>query len=244
MRTSWRAELLKVGTVRGQWVSAALVTMAIPVATFLVVTTGGLGTGQTSTSGAATGSLVGLLAIGVWSATISAGEYAHNTMVTSLTMVPRRPVLYGAKLMATATVAGVGSVLSAIIAFGVVLGARAPGHYGLGNPASLAAVVLAVVTVAMIGVSIGVITRSPSASIVVIVLGLLLPKAASSLLGGLQPWVVGASPGTVVSELIGGASLPASQTFPAGTWAAALTMVGVALVVVVGGAITFSRRDG
>jgi len=244
VRTSWRAELLKVATVRGQWVSAALVIMAIPVATFLVVTTGGLGTGQTSTSGAATGSLVGLLAIGIWSATISAGEYAQGTMVTSLTTVPRRPVLYGAKLMATATVAGVGGVLSAIIAFVVVLGARAPGHYSVGNPASLAAVVLAVVTVAAIGVSVGVITRSPSASIVVMVLGLLLPKAASGLLGGLQPWVVGASPGTVVSELIGGASLPANQTYPAGGWAAALTMVGVGMAVVVGGAMAFSRRDG
>jgi hypothetical protein len=56
--------------------------------------------------------------------------------------------------------------------------------------------------------------------------------------------VVGASPGTVVSELIGGTQLPANQTFPAGSWAATLTMVGVALAVVGAGAITFARRDG
>lgn len=244
MRSAWRAELLKIATVRGQWISAVIVTMAIPVASFLVVVTGGLGSGETSTSGAATGSLAGLLAFGTWSATISAGEYAQGTMVTSLTTVPRRPVLYAAKLTAIAAAAGVGAFASAIIALLVVLGVRAPGTYGLGDTASLVSIVIVVITVAVIGVSVGVITRSPTASIAIVVAALLLPKAASGLLGGLQPWVVGASPGTVVTEIVGGAQLPASQTYPAGTWAAALTMVLVAVAVAGGGALALFRRDG
>jgi ABC-type transport system involved in multi-copper enzyme maturation permease subunit len=188
--------------------------------------------------------LAGLLAFGVWSATIAAGEYAQGTMVTSLMTVPRRSVLYVAKLGATATATAVGAILSACLALLVVLGVRAPGSYGLGNPAALFGVVVALVTVAVIGVSVGLITRSPSASITIVVVALLLPKAASSLLGGLQPWIVGASPGTVVTEIVGGTRIPADQTFPAGTWAAAFTMLGVALVVAVGGAIAFFRRDG
>jgi ABC-2 type transport system permease protein len=240
----WRAEVLKIATVRGQWISVLLATMAIPVVSFLVVSTGGLASGDTSTRGAATGALAGLLAFGVWSATIASGEYAQGTMVTSLTAVPRRSVLYTAKVTAIAAVAGVGALLSATIALLVVLGVRAPGSYGLGDPASLASVALAVIAVVVAGVSVGLITRSPSASIAIVVVALLLPKAAGGLLGGLQPWIVGASPDTVVAEIIGGAHLPASQTFPAGAWAAALSMWGVALAVAAGGALVFFGRDG
>jgi ABC-2 type transport system permease protein len=218
--------------------------MAIPVISFLVVTTGGLSSGQTSSSAAATGSLAGLLAFGAWSATITAGEYAQGTMVTSLTTVPRRPVLYLAKLTAMVTLGGAGAFLSALLALLVVIGVRAPGGYGFGNPVRLLGVVIAVVVVAVVGMSVGVITRSPSASIVVVVVALLLPKAASGLLGGLQPWIVGASPSTVITEMVGGTQIPANQTYPAGTWAAVLTMVGVAMVVVAGGALVFFRRDG
>jgi ABC-type transport system involved in multi-copper enzyme maturation permease subunit len=241
---AWRGELWKIGTVRGQWVSAFLVTMAIPVTSFLVVTTGGLAAGEATTSAAATGSLVGLLAFGAWSAMITAGEYAHGTMVASLTTVPRRTVFYAAKLSAIATAAGAAALLSATVSLLVVIGIRAPGAYPLGNPASLFGVVLVVVVVAVTGVSVAVITRSPSASAAIVVAALLLPKAASGLLGGLQPWVVGASPGTVITEMVGGASVPTNQAFPAGTWAAALTMVGVAAVVVGLGALALFRRDG
>jgi ABC-type transport system involved in multi-copper enzyme maturation permease subunit len=235
---------LKIVTVRGQWISAVIVTMAVPVTTFLVVSTGGLSSGETTTSGAAAGSLAGLLAFGTWSATIAAGEYAQGTMVMSLSTVPRRPVLYAAKLTAIATAAGAGALLSAIFALLVVLGVRAPGTYGLGDPATLVSVVIAVITVAVIGVSVGVITRSPTASIAIVAVVLLLPKAASGLLGGLQPWIVGASPSTVVTEIVGGGQLPASQTYPAGTWAATLTMLLVAAVVAGGGAFALLRRDG
>jgi ABC-2 type transport system permease protein len=244
VRSAWRAELVKIATVRGQWISALIVTVAIPATSFLVVATGGLGSGQTSTSAAATGSMAGLLAFGIWSAMITAGEYSQGTMVTSLATVPRRSLLYLAKLSAIASAVGAGALLSTILALFVVLGVRAPGHYGLGTPAALAGVVLVVVAVAVTGVSVGVITRSPSASLAIVVVALLLPKAASGLLGGLQPWVVGASPGTVITEIVGGAHLPTSQTYPAGTWAAALTMVLVVAVVTGAGALALLRRDG
>jgi len=244
MNAAWRAELFKFATVKGQWISAILATLAIPVISFLVVSTGGLAARQSSTSGAATGALAGLLAFGVWSATIAAGEYAQGTMITSLSMVPRRSTLYAAKLGATSAAAAVAALVSAAVALLVVLGVRAPGAYSLGNPVSLAGVVIAVIAVTVLGVTVGLITRSPSASIVIVVVALLLPKAASGLLGGLQPWIVGASPSTVVTEIVGGTHIPTNQTFPAGTWAAALAMVGVATVVAVGGAVTFFRRDG
>jgi ABC-2 type transport system permease protein len=224
-------------------VSALFAAMAIPVISFLVVATGGIGSSQTSSSGASTGTLAGLLAFGAWSAAIAAGEYAQGTMVTSLTTVPRRLALYSAKVTAIATAAGVAAVISVTLALVIVLGVRPPGTYGLGSVGSLGSVALAVITVAVIGVSIGIITKSPSASIAIVVLALLLPKAASGLLGGLQPWIIGASPDSVVAQVVGG-HLAKNQTFPAGTWAATFTMVAVAAVVAVGGALAFLRRDG
>jgi hypothetical protein len=76
----------------------------------------------------------------------------------------------------------------------------------------------------------------------VVVAAVLLPDAAGGLLGRVQPWVVGTSPGTVISQIVGGAELPTSQIYPAGAWAA--TMVLVAAAVVGTGAIALVRRDG
>lgn len=242
--SAWRAELYKILTVRGQWIGVVLATSAIPLTSLLVVATGGLGAGATATSAAATGSVAGLVAFGAWAATITAGEYATHTMTVSLTTVPRRGMLYGAKLLSTATAAGACALVSTTVAFLIVLAVRPPGHHPLGDVASLLIVPLAVIAVAVVGVAVGVITRSVSAANAIVVAAVLFPKAAGGLLGGLQPWIVGASPGTVITQIVGGSTLPASQTFPAGQWAAALTMPLVASTVAVAAAFAFIRRDG
>jgi len=243
VNAAWRAELTKVATVRGQWIGAALAALSIPLVSLLVVATGGLGSSSTITWGAATGSLAGLLAFGIWSGILAAGEYATQTVVVSLTTVPRRPVLYGAKLAAAATVAGVGTLLSTALSLVIVL-AVTPGHHPFGDPAALFGVVLVAMAVAALGAAVGIATRSPSASIVIMTVALLLPKAAGGLLGWLQPWVVGASPGTVASEIVGGQPLPTSQVYPAGVAAAIGTMLLVALVAATAAAYSFVRRDG
>ena len=244
MRSAWRAELLKLTTVRGLWLSIVLAAVAIPATSLLVVSTGGLGARDTVTSGAAAGSLVGLLAYGAWGATFAAGEYAQHTMVVSLATVPRRRVLYTAKLAATATAAGAGAVVAAVVALLTVFAVTPRGDHAFGNPAALVGVVLAVAAVAVCGAAVGMLTRSPSGSIAIVVLALLLPKAAGGLLGGLQRWVVGASPGTVITQIVGGAQLPNDQAYPGGAWAAAATMVVAAAAVGVAGFVSFSRRDG
>ena len=244
MSAAWRAELVKIATVRELWLCAVLAAVAIPVTSLLVVSTGGLGLGDTVTSGAATGSLIGLLAYGAWGATFAAGEYAQRTMIVSLATVPRRAVLYTAKLAATATAAGLGAVVAVVVALLTVLAVTPRGDHALGNPVALVGVVLAVVTVAVCGAAVGMLTRSPSGSIAIVVLALLLPKAAGGLLGGLQRWVVGASPGTVITQIVGNAQLPAEQAYPHGAGAAAIAMVLAAAAVGVAGFVSFLRRDG
>src|SRR3954468_24000859 len=117
MTLAWRAELLKIATVRGQWLRATLAAPALPAGSLLVAATGGLGARDTVTSGAATGSVAALLAFGIWAATVAAGEYAQQTMIVSLTTVPRRSLLYGAKLAAVGCVATAGGLVSVITAW-------------------------------------------------------------------------------------------------------------------------------
>ncbi len=244
MRDVLRSEVLKVTTVRGLWLGAVLATVAVPLFSLLVVGTDGLGVDDTVTSGAATGTIVGLLAFGAWAATLSAGEYARQTMSVTLATVPHRSVLYGAKLAATAAITGTGALVSALASLGIVRLAATPGEHELGSPAALVALVLAIVAVSVLGTAVGLLTRSTTAAITIVVLAVLLPKAAGGLLGGLEPWVVGASPATVVTQVVGGAQLASDQTYPGGDWPAVLTMLGVATLAALAGAVALHRRDG
>jgi ABC-2 type transport system permease protein len=244
VKPAFHAEVLKITTVRGLWLGAALAAAAVPLFSLLVVGTGGLGADDTATSGAATGTIIGLLAFGAWAATLHAGEYARGTMSVSLATVPRRSVLYGAKLAVTAAATGAGALASAVASLLVVRLATPPGEHELGNPGALVALVLAIVAVSVLGTAVGVLTRSPTASIAIVVLAVLLPKSAAGLLGGLEPWIVGASPATVVTQVVGGAQLASDQTYPPGDWAAVATMLAVAAVVALVGAVALHRRDG
>lgn len=244
MSAAWRGELWKIATVRGQWLGAVLASVTLPLISLLVAATGGLGPHDTATSGAATGSVVALVAFGAWAAALSAGEYAKQTMVVSLATVPRRTHLYAAKLGALAVVAATGALVSSAIALVVVRAVSAPAAHRLGNPAALLIVVLVVVAVVVIGGGVGILTRSPSASMAIVAAAVLGPAAAGGLLGGLQRWVVGASPGTVITQIVGGAQLPADQAYPPGAGLAAVSLLLVAAAVAAAGGLVLVRRDG
>jgi len=244
MMAAWRAELVKMATVRGQWSAAVLASVALPLTSLLVAATGGLGLHDTTTSGAATGSVVALVAFGAWAAALAAGEFSRQTMIVSLSTVPGRASLYISKLAALAAVAGTGALLSVGVALLIVREVSAPAAHRLGNPLALGIVVLAVVAVVVIGGAVGILTRSPSAAMAMVIAAVLGPAAAGGLLGGLQRWVVGASPGTVVTEMVGGGQLAPDQTYPAGPWLAALTLVVASAAIAVVGGLVLARRDG
>lgn len=244
MTAAWRGELQKIATVRGQWVSLALAAIAIPLTSLLVASSGQLGAHDSVTSGAATGSVIGLLAFGSWAAVVTASEYSCQTMLVSLTTVPRRTLLYGAKLAATGAAAAAGSLVSVLLAFLAVLAVTSRSDHHVGNPAALLGVVLAVVAVTAIGVAAGMLTRSTTASIIAVFVVVLLPQTAAGLLGGAQPWVVGASPGVVITQIVGNSQLASSQTYPPGAAAAALTLLAVSVVIAWIGGWALLRRDG
>jgi ABC-type transport system involved in multi-copper enzyme maturation permease subunit len=243
MRTAWTAELVKILTVRGLRVGALLAALTLPLTSLLVVSSGGLGDTDTVTSGAASGSIPLLLGYGAWAATAAGSEYSQRTIIVSLATVPRRPLLFGAKIAAAAAVAGAGAASGATLSL-LLVAAVTPSGHALGDPAALLSIVLAGAAVAAVGSATGVLLRSSTGSIAIVLLALLLPKAAAGLLGGLQPWVVGSSPGTVVTQFVHGAQLSTAETYPGGTALAAVTMLIVAVAVVNVGGFAFARRDG
>ena len=244
MSRAWRAELVKIATVRGQWVGPALASVALPLTSLLVAATGGLGAHDTATSGAASGSVVALVGFGTWAAALTAGEYSRQTMVVSLATVPRRTQLYAAKLTALGAVAATGTLVSLVIALVTVRAVSTTAARRLGDPVALLSVVLVVAVVVVLGGAVGILTRSPSASMAIVLAAVLGPAAAGGLLGGLQRWVVGASPGTVITQIVGGAQLAADHTYPAGPWLAAISLLLAAAVVAVAGGLVLVRRDG
>jgi ABC-2 type transport system permease protein len=244
MRSAYHAELLKVTTVKGQWIGAILATVAMPLVSLLVVGTGRLGDGDTVTAGAAVGAIAGLLAFATWGAVFAAGEYTTGTMVVSLATVPRRSIFFLAKLSAVASVSAVGALVSSTAGFLGVLSLHPPGHHPIGNSSGLIGVVLVTLAVAVAGAAVGMIARSTTGSIVIVIAALLLPDAAGGLLGRVQPWVVGASPGAVVTRITGGVALPANQLYPAGILASVVTMLLVTAAVAAVGAVALVRRDG
>jgi ABC-type transport system involved in multi-copper enzyme maturation permease subunit len=244
MISAWKGELLKIATVRGQWVTVALAAVAIPLTSLLVAASGELSAQDTVTSGAATGSVIGLLAFGSWAAAIAAGEYSRRTMVVSLATVPRRTVLYAGKLGAATAVTVAGSLVSAVAALIVVWAVSPSGAHRIGDPAALLGIPLAVAAITAIGVAAGILTRSPAASIAIVFAVILLPQAAGGLLGNMQPWVVGASPGPLITQIVGNSQLSTDQAYPPGAAAAAVTLLGIAAAVAAAGGYALLRRDG
>ena len=72
----------------------------------------------------------------------------------------------------------------------------------------------------------------------------LIPQAAGGLLGTLQPWIVGASPGTVITQIVGNSTLTSSESYPPGAALAAVTFIAVAIAIAAGGLYALQRRDG
>lgn len=243
VRAAWSSELLKIRTVRGQVLGAAAATLAIPLFSLLVVSTGGLGAGNSVVVGASAGAFAGFLGFGLWSAAIVAGEFAAKTAFQSYLAVPRRTVLVLAKLGATAGVAGVGSLVGIIVSL-VVVGAAAPGDPRTGAVFSLAIVPLVGLAVGVLGASIGLLTRAPVVAVASAAAVLVLPQAAGGLWGSLQPYVVGATPGEVVSQVVGSGNVAAAQVFPGGSFLASLTLLVVVGAIAVLAWWTTSRRDG
>ncbi|MGW2512304.1 ABC transporter permease [Streptomyces scopuliridis] len=196
-----RSEWTKLRSVRSTWI-AALSTVSAGSALSLLGASDALGTspsdlpdGWDPTATALKGFLFAQLLIGMLGALAVTSEYATGTIGTSLAVVPSRSRLLAAKTAVVAAVALVTGLVTTLVSFTAVqemfAGAGLP-TAGIGDPGVAGALVsgtLYLALVALIGVAVGVLTRSTASSLAVLVgVTLLVPAIAPSLPGAVGDW--------------------------------------------------------
>lgn len=192
--------------------------------------------------------VLGQLIIVVFGALMITSEYGTGMIRTSLTVMPRRRVLYWSKL---AVFAGVSLALSLVTSFGTFFLGKAllaPTHVtmSLANPAVLRSVLVTALYVEICGLlayAIGAIVRSTAGGLTIAygVLAL-LPQLIKALPGSLEHvlvrWVPGGDALSVMTTT-NGSNPP--HMFSA--WGELAVFAGYAVILLTIGAVQFSRRD-
>jgi ABC-2 type transport system permease protein len=193
--------------------------------------------------------LLGQLVIAVLGTLAITSEYSTGMIRTSLTVMPRRPVLFGAK---AAIFAGITLVLGFVTSFAsFFLGQRllASTHQGaaLGQPQVLRAVVAAALFVTLCGLfafGLGAILRSTAGAITA-AFGLLflVPQLARALpsawYADIVRWLPGGDALAVITGTVGQGNPP--HLFFA--WGELAVFAGYTAILLAVGAVAFSRRD-
>ncbi|GHF70616.1 ABC transporter permease [Amycolatopsis bartoniae] len=251
-RNTIRSEWTKLRSVRSTWIlvaSAVFSGVALSVlgmSDLLGVPASQVPPGWDPTAGSLKGFLFAQLVIGMLGAFSVTPEYASGLIGSSLAVVPARSRLLVAKTLVVAAIAFVTSLLTTVISFTVVQvsvkGAGLPAA-GLGQPGVFGALVgatLYLTFVALIGVAVGVLTRSSTGSLAVLVGALLLvpalapglPGAVGDAFGRYWPITAGQAAYTVVP--VEGAVSPGSGL---------VILLVAAVVVTVVGHAAFRARD-
>ncbi|MFI0805392.1 hypothetical protein SAMN04489729_7109 [Amycolatopsis lurida] len=213
-----RSEWTKLRSVRTTWI-IAFSTIASGVALSVLGISDMLGGSPSEvpadwdpTAGSLKGFLFAQLLIGMLGVFSITPEYSSGLIGTSVAMVPKRSRLLAAKTVVVAAVALVTSLLTTFVSFGVVQlmlhGSGLPAA-GLGDPGvlgALGAATLYLTEVALVGVAVGVLTRSSTGSLAVLVGALLLvpalapgiPGAIGEGFGRLWPFTAGQAAYAVV----------------------------------------------
>jgi ABC-2 type transport system permease protein len=189
--------------LRAEWIKATTVRSTAVLLGLFVLATAGIGIGATAAIGRDQAALpdydpavlafyglnFGHVAVIVLAVLLTAGEYGRHTIHLSLTAVPRRGLLLGAKLgVGTALVLGAAAVAAPVSLLGTqaLLG---PAAVDLGTPGMLRSTVAAVLyptLLAVVCMAVGVLARDPSAALGLMVPFFFLVSPLLELVPGLQ----------------------------------------------------------
>lgn len=258
VRRTFNSEFTKLRTVRSSYGSLAVLVLTA-VAWCVAFSLGtvhnwpsmsaadraGFDPVQSSVLGLA---LLGQLVIVVFGALSITSEYTTGMIRTSLTVMPNRAVLYWSKL---AVFTAVSSVISLVTGFGVFFLGQAllgPTHaaMSLSSGGTLRSVLVTAGYVELCGLfayGVGALTRNTAAALTIGYGCLaLLPELLKALPAGLHHalmrWIPGGDALAAMTAAKGGA-LP--YLFSA--WGELAVFAGYAAVLIVAGAVAFSRRD-
>jgi ABC-2 type transport system permease protein len=196
--------------------------------------------------------LIGLIAAGltggVFGALLITGEYASGTMRTTLSAVPRRPVLLAAKIGVTAVCTVVFCELLSFASFflgqAVMSGVGAP-SVGLGAPGAFRAVTMTglfIALLALMSFGFGLIFRSTAAAIAAFVaVVFVLPLVMNSIAPAVVPYL---PTNMLVNSIMSTVSQGPGLRYPPVSAGVALGLMalytGIALAA---GVVLFTKRD-
>jgi hypothetical protein len=195
------SEWTKLGSVRMTWI-LVLSTIASSVALSLLGVSEILASTDTAlppswdpTATALKGFLFAQLIIGMMGALSFTAEFETGTIAGSLISVPSRLHFFGAKIIAVTVLAMVTACATTLLSFLLVQAALSNAGIPTADLSqtnvqmALGGAVLYLVLVALIGVAVGVLTRSATMSMSVLVAVLLLtPAVGPGLPGAIGPW--------------------------------------------------------
>lgn len=213
------SEWIKARSIRSTWI-VAVAAVVVTVTVSLLGVSGLMPDWQTSlpadfdpTGISFKGILVGQILLATLGSQTITNEYATGQIVTSLSIAPRRTALLASKLAITFLIATGTAVIAVACSFGATqaaLGAAGLPQANLADPETVRAIACAVaylVLTAVLGLGFGIITRSSSGTLAIIVtVALLFPALAPGLPGPLGhlagtywPTTAGQSSYTVVA---------------------------------------------
>ena len=235
------------GVVRSEWVklrslrstagayAGIAVVLAASCATYLTLP------GGSGADAALTALLLAELLVGGTAVLAGAGEYSAGTARSTFTAVPRRTLVLAGKLVVHAGAVLVLLALGAA-AGGVTAAVAAPEATGSPlDPVVVRAVLgtlVALVCIVALGLSAGVLTRSPAAGLGLVFLLLVVPVVVVTV-----PEVTAFLPGRAVQGLVLPAGPVPAEAGLLPPWAAALVLTGWAAGSVLLAATVLRRRD-
>jgi ABC-2 type transport system permease protein len=248
-----RSEFIKIRSVRSTYWT--LLAQGVASIAWAGIDCGGIVAHSSYFPGfnAAQPSLAGQVALGeliivALGALVITSEYSTGMIRTSLTVMPRRGVLYAAKAIVFAAVSLAVSLVTSFAAFFTGQAFLASKHVNatLAQPYALRAVLLSAAVVTVFGLlayGTGAIIRNTAGSItgilgVIFLLPLLAQALPNSWFFDLERWLPG---GQALNPISGGLPHSGNQLFSA--WGEFAVFCGYAVVLLAVGAWSFCRRD-
>jgi ABC-2 type transport system permease protein len=248
-----RSEFIKIRSVRSTYWT--LIAQAVAAIAFSAINCAGNVSHDSfgpafNPAAASLGGQVGIgeLIIVVLGALVITSEYSTGMIRTSLTVMPRREVLYTAKAIVFTAVSLTVSLITSLAAFFTGQAILSSKHVNttLAQPYALRAVLLSAAVITVFGLlayGTGAIIRNSAGAItailgVIFLIPLLAQALPTSWFWDLERWLPG---GSALSPISQGDAWSHNHLFPA--WGEFAVFSGYAAVLLVIGAWLFSRRD-
>lgn len=158
--------------------------------------------------------------------------------------LPRRLVVLAAKATVAAGVVFAVTLPSAAAAFGIGVAMLDGDVYATGDPfPALAGVVVAIASIAVLGVGIGTIVRHSAGAVAVVTGVVLLPGLLAPLLGDAQRWLGGASLDGVLQKMTQSSDATPEAVGRLGAWPSLAVVFVYTIATVLGAVWVLRHRD-